>query len=228
MSNTVLIGPSEHLPALQKRDDLSEATAFADTDALRALDAITRDRPDMVAIEREFAATSRGAALIDRIKADPRLTACEIRVIAYDSDHAHVAPHVEGATPAAMPASTEAVPAAVPPLDQRGTRRAQRFKIVEGVEVRIDGKAVSLVNLSMIGAQVVSPMVLKPNQHTRFTLMDPPRHTRGRAAVAWASFEISKGVALYRAGLEFVDISQAALTRFIEANKAKPKGKRTV
>ena len=226
MSNTVLIGSSEHLPALQKRDGLNEATAFADTDALRALDAITRDRPDIVAIEREFATTSRGAALIDRINADPRLTACEIQVISFDSDNAHVAPpHVEGATPAAMPASMEAVPAAVLPLDQRGTRREPRFKIVEGVEVRIDGKAVSLVNLSTIGAQVISPMVLKPNQHTRFTLMDPPRLTRGRAAVAWASFEIPKGVALYRAGLEFVDVNQAALTRFIKANKAKPKGK---
>lgn len=227
MSTTVLIAPPEHLPALQERDDLRAAITFADTDALRALDAITRERPDMVAIEREFAATSRGAALIDRIKADPRLTACEIRVVAYDSDYARVSPprvkdagDLPAAT-AATPVGTPAAPAAVAPLDQRGTRRAPRFKIVEGVEVRIDGNVASLVDLSTIGAQVVSPIILKPNQYVRFTLVDPPRHTRCRAAIAWASFEIPKGVALYRAGLELFDANQAALTRFIEAHKAK-------
>ena len=41
----------------------------------------------MVALERLFAATPRGAALINRIKADPALGDTEIRVIAHDSDY---------------------------------------------------------------------------------------------------------------------------------------------
>ena len=158
VSTTVLIGPPEHLPALQERHHLGKTDAFADTDALRALDTITRERPKMVAIERGFAATSRGTALIERVKADPRLTACEIRVVAYDSDYARVSPtHVKeagdlAAATAATPVGTHAVPPAVAPLDQRGTRRAPRFKIVAGVVVRFNGIAASLVNLSMIGA----------------------------------------------------------------------------
>ncbi len=181
----------------------------------------------MLAIQREIAATSSAPAHIQRIKAHPPLTASEIRVQEYDSDYARVSPtHVKeagdlAAATAATPVGTHAVPPAVAPLDQRGTRRAPRFKIVAGVEVRIDGNAASLVNLSTIGAQVVSPVILKPNQHVRFTFVDPPRHTRCRAAIAWASFEIPKGVALYRAGLELFDANQAALTRFIEAHKAK-------
>ena len=85
MPATVLIASPEHLPALQEREDLDGAQVFSDVDALRALDVITRQRPAVVALERLFAATSRGAALINRIKADPSLSGCEIRIVAHDT-----------------------------------------------------------------------------------------------------------------------------------------------
>jgi hypothetical protein len=225
VSATVLIASPEHLPALKERDDLGETIAFADTDALRALDVITRQRPAVVALERVFAATSRGAALINRIKADPALTACEIRIVAHDSSYARVSPRRAGeAGPSAGPATpalavAEAPPPAAAPVDQRGTRRAPRFRIVDGVEVQIDGNSASLVDLSLVGAHVVSATILKPNQRVRFTLADPARPMRFSAAVAWAFFEIPKGTARYRAGIEFFDADPAAVTRFIEANK---------
>ena len=221
---TILIAPPERLPALQKRDDLRKAIAFADTDALRALEVIARRRPGVVAIEREFAAASRGAALIERIKADPALTACEIRVVAHDSDDTLVSPpraEKAGAVPttAAPDPAIAKAPPVVAPLDQRGTRRAPRFNIVDGVEAQIDSRTTTLVNLSVIGAQVVSPTVLKPNQRVRFTLGSTAQPIRCRAVVAWASFEIPKGASHYRAGLELSDADQASLTSFIEANK---------
>ena len=232
MPPTVLIASPEHLPALKGRDDLGETLAFADTDALKALDVITRQRPGVVALERGFAATSRGAALINRIKADPALTDCEIRIVAHDSNYARVsprrageaAPAAESAPPAAGPpaAGVAVVEAPTPiaaPLDQRGTRRAPRFSIVDGVEVQIDGNAAALVNLSVVGAQVVSPTILKPNQRVRVSIADGKRPTRCSAAVAWASFEIPKGVPRYRAGIEFFDADQEAMARFIEAKK---------
>ncbi len=178
-----------------------------------------------MAIERGFAGTSRGAALIERVKADPRLTACEIRVVAYDSDYARVSPRSEeqaSSVPAAVapgPAVVEAVPPAVAPLDQRGTRRAQRVRIADGVEVQIDGNKASLVELSPVGAQVISPTILRPNQRVRFTLAGPTKPTRCRAAVAWASLEMPQGVPRYRAGIELFDADQATITRFIQANK---------
>jgi hypothetical protein len=225
VSATVLIASPEHLPALKEREDLGETIAFADTDALRALDVITRQRPKVVALERVFAATSRGAALINRIKADPALTACEIRIVAHDSSYARVSPRrAEEAGPspgAAAPALAvaETSSPAVAPLDQRGTRRAPRFNIVDGVDVQIDGNPASLVNLSLVGAQVISPTILKPNQRVRLTRADPTRPIRLNAVVAWASLEIPKGIPRYRAGIEFFDADQEAMTRFIEANK---------
>lgn len=199
------------------------ATTFSDTEALRALDVITRQRPDVVALERLFAATSRGTALINRIKADPSLTACEIRIVAHDGDFARGAPRrpgdAAGGGGTATAAVAEASRPAAAPLDQRGTRRAPRFRMVDGVEVQIDGNPAALVDLSLVGAQVVSSTILKPNQRIRIMIPNGAPPVRVTAAVAWASFEIPKGGARYRAGVEFFDADQAVLARFIETHK---------
>lgn len=223
MSATVLIASPEHLPALKERDDLGGALAFSDAEALRALDVITRQRPGVVVIERLFAATSRGAALINRIKADPALAGCEIRIVAHDSAYSRVSPRRPGASSSGaapdLAVAAAPPPAAAAPLDQRGTRRAPRFQIVESVEVQIDGNPAMLVDLSLVGAQVISPTILKPNQRLRMSLSNSARSMRFSAAVAWASFEIPKEGPRYRAGIEFFDPDQAAVTRFIDTHK---------
>jgi len=83
-SCAVVIGAPEHLDALRKRvDGESEVLAFPDREVTKALEAITTRRAGVVVLERLFAATSRGAALINRIKADPDLTFAEIRIVAH-------------------------------------------------------------------------------------------------------------------------------------------------
>lgn len=237
MSSTVLIAAAEHLPALLDRLDMVGAEPFAHTDARRALDTITTQHPGVVAIERGFAATSRGAALINRIKADPALAGCEIRVLAHDAPH--IRPHARAAyaPPPAVPAPVaDAVPAAaaprpapapapverpgpIVPAEFRGTRRVPRVTAVDDVEVLVDGNPATLVNVSALGAQVVSASVLKPNQRVRLWLHDPTRPIRFSGSVAWAAFEIPKSGPRYRAGIEFVDASPDVLTRYIDANK---------
>jgi hypothetical protein len=174
-----------------------------------------------------FAATSRGAALINRIKADPSLNGCEIRIVAHDSDYARVSPRrttepASGSAPASAVAVAEApAPAAAPPLDQRGTRRAPRVPMVDGVDMQVDGNPASIIDLSPLGAQVVSSTILKPNQRVRVSLPNGQRLARISAAVAWASFEIPKGGPRYRAGIEFFDADQNAVTKLIEKKKKK-------
>lgn len=211
MPDTVLVAAPEYLPALQEQGDLGDALAFSDADALKALEAITRDRPKVIALEKQFAATSRGAALIKRIKADPKLRKCEIRIISHEGDSEEVE-QPEPPSPAA-----EAAPPAK--LDQRGTRRAPRVKIVDGVEVLIDGSPAVLIDLSVVGAQVVSPTILRPNQRVRMILPDEERPIRCVAGVAWAAFEMPKTGPRYRAGIEFFDAESGNLDRFIEQNK---------
>ena len=217
-SCAVLIGSADVLPALRERasDLTGELLAFTDADALIALEVITKRRPPVVALEREFAGTPRGMALINRLKADPALEHVEIRVIAHDSDYSRVHPRT---APPSSPAGSSHAPAAAavhaPPLDQRGTRRAPRIRIAGHVDVLVDGNIATLIDLSIIGAQVVSPTVLKPNQRVRMALNDDLGNVRFNAAVAWASFEIppSSGPR-YRAGLAFVDADAHAVEAF--------------
>jgi hypothetical protein len=208
VSDTVIVAAPEHLPALQEQGDFGEALAFTDADALKALEAITRDRPKIIALERQFAATSRGAALIKRIKADPKLKKCEIRIVSQEGTDA---------APSAEPPVSPETPTVQ--LDYRGTRRAPRVKVVEGIEVLIDGSPAALVDLSVAGAQVLSPTILRPNQRVRMILPDDERPIRCVAGVAWAAFEMPKSGPRYRAGIEFFDAETGDLDRFIELNK---------
>ena len=223
---TVLIAAPDLLPGLTQRtrETNTELLTFSDTDALRALDVITKRRPRVVALERLFAATPRGAALISRIKADPTLTDSEIRVVSHDSDWVRVSPPKPAGAAGGGPAG--AVPATVvagpePVLDQRGTRRAPRFKMTGSIDLVVDGNQVTLVDLSIVGAQVLAASALKPNQRVRVALFDPAGSVRFNAAVAWARFEIPTGSGpRYRAGLEFVDADASAVDAFCARHKA--------
>ena len=213
-SCTVLIAAPDLLPALRQRTEggADEVLAFTDTDALRALETITRRRPAVVTLERLFAATARGKALINRIKADPSLTASEIRVVSRDADHMTVSSNSGGTTVAV--ATT---------LDLRGTRRAPRFKVAGGVEVLVDGAGARLVDLSAVGAQVLTPATLKPNQRVRMALADQVGTLRFNAVVAWASFEMPVlNGPRYRAGIDFLDGDAAAVSAYCARHKEGP------
>jgi hypothetical protein len=204
----VLIGAFDLLPGLKERAGTinGEVLTFADADALSALETITKRRPGVVALERMFAVTPRGAALINRIKADPSLRHSEIRVLAHDSDYQRVVPR----TP----------PPTAPSLDQRGTRRAPRFKMAANVMAQVDGKSASVIDLSTVGAQIVSPAVLKPNQKIAVVLQDDMTTIRFTASVVWTSFEIPPNSGpRYRAGLDFPDADADAIAAFCERHK---------
>lgn len=209
MPDTVIVAAPEYLPALQEQGDFGDALAFTDADALKALEAITRDKPKVIALEKQFSATSRGAALIKRIKADPKLRKCEIRIVSHEGDPEEVQPD----------STSHIVEVAAVKLDQRGTRRAPRVRIVDGVEVLIDGSPATLIDLSVAGAQVISVTILRPNQRVRMILPDEERPIRCVAGVAWAAFEMPKSGPRYRAGIEFFDAESGNLDRFIEQNK---------
>ena len=106
----MLIAPTNLLSQFTQRAALPDADVlgFADTDVLRALEAITARKPRLVALERLFAATPRGAALINRIKADPSLMQTEIKVLSHDSDYSRVLPRVPAnAMPSGRPVEAD-------------------------------------------------------------------------------------------------------------------------
>jgi hypothetical protein len=221
---TVVIGDERHLDALRERAGSdAQVLTFNETEAVGALEAIMLYRPQVVRLERLFAASTRGAALINRIKLDPALTYAEIHIVSPDGEYSRVSsrritPRTVGPARASV-AAAEAEAEAAPQLDWRGTRRAPRFRMVPGTEAQVDGAASLLVDLSSMGAQVVGKAPLKPNQRVRITLADHAGVVRVSAAVAWASFEIPKGVTHYRAGIEFKDTKAPAVDAFTERHK---------
>jgi PilZ domain-containing protein len=212
---TVIVGPTDTLPALKERAAAAglagEILSFSDSSTPVALETITKRKPGVIALERSFAATPRGAALITRLKADATLKDSEIRVIAHDSEAARVVPRPPiGGGPAGAAA-----------LDQRGTRRAPRFKMKGKVDATIDGKPVTVADLSTVGACVVSPTVLKPNQKIKMALTDDSGKIPFNADIAWSSFEIPPNSSpRYRVGVNFQDADAGEVEAFCGRHKA--------
>ena len=257
----VIIAALNLTPSLRERvagegsgaaDDL---LSFADTEPIQALQTILEQKPRLIVLERLFAATPRGAALINRIKTDPQVSQAEIRVMSHTGDYTRVVSRGAAAEAVVEPAKssghggsgsaaavevevvaeeegeggTDDAPATgdaaapEPPrqLDWHGTRRAARYRIRQGVEIQLDGNPASLVDLSVMGAQVISATILRPNQRVRISVTTDDFVMRFRGAVAWAKFELPKPTEppRYRAGVEFNDADSAAMDEYCAKHK---------
>ena len=215
----------------QRLSGEGELITFSDTEPIQALQAILEQPPRLIVLERLFAATPRGAALINRIKTDPQLGQSEVRVMSHSGNYmrqvsrpapaaASVTAAVEAGGPGVAVASP-ATPAEAPeqaarPLDWHGTRRAPRFRVKKGAEIQLDGNPAAVVDVSTVGAQVLSGTILRPNQKVRVTIPNDDTLVRCRGTIAWARFELPKASAppVYRAGVEFLDAEAAAVDHF--------------
>jgi hypothetical protein len=236
-ASALVIAAHNLMPALRERVEVEgDVLTYPDTEPIQALQTIMEQRPDLVVLERLFAATPRGAALINRIKSDPQLAHVEVRVMSHTGDYSRqvVKPSVTNPTPApshhagdaaieiesrSAPVATEEVPRS---LDWHGTRRAPRFRIRAGIEMQLDGNPASVIDLSTVGAQVISPTVLRPNQKVRINLPNDDFVLRFRGAIAWAKFELPQPPAKapqYRAGIEFVDGDAKAIDSIIAKSR---------
>jgi hypothetical protein len=234
----VVIAAANLMASLRERlEEEGDLLTFADTEPIQALQAILEHVPSLIVLERLFAATPRGAALINRIKTDAQLGACEVRVMSHSGDYtrqvakpSRTEPPAPPVVPAAAPSHAHAPATAVAaaphtetkrPLDWHGTRRAPRFRAKSGLEIQLDGNPASVVDLSTVGVQVLSATILRPNQKVRVSITNDEFVMRFRGAIAWAKFELPKpgGAPRYRAGVEFADADAAAMEDFCRKNK---------
>ena len=216
---TVVIAPEGLLrPLVARLESLSgEIVTCSDSDIAHAIAVVLERRPQRVALERLFAATSRGAALLGRLKSDPSLADVEFRIVSHDSDYWRVSPRRAPAK--AEPPAPEVAERA--PLDRLGTRRQSRTVIQEGVDILVDGLPARLVDLSTLGAQVISASVLRPSQRVRVSMVDHRDTVRCAATVVWARFELSgtEPGPRYRAGLEFSAPDTQAVAEYAERHR---------
>ena len=99
-------------------------------------------------------------------------------------DHAMLRLTTKRAAPARPAAPHEAQPAAYSPA-----RQARRLKVQKGIDVTLDGAESSLVDLSSIGAQILSPLAMPPNRMVKMTLRTKDAALACKGRVMWARFE---------------------------------------
>ena len=195
------------LPAAQEGGLLT----FTDADIQRAVETIVETRPSAVALERRFAASARGGALVNRIRLDPELRDIAIQVVVVGG----TAEDVETLPPHAIIPSSAGRSEELPPADYRGTRHVRRTEFDLGVLLKVDGDPATVVDMSPLGMQVLVVNPLRPYQRVR-VVAAPSRPTlRCEATVVWAHYELHDGPGgYYRAGLSFVDADPDAVAAF--------------
>jgi hypothetical protein len=95
------------------------------------------------------------------------------------------------------------------------TRRACRFQVLESLNAVVENGQANLVNVSILGAQVLSRPSLRPTPKVTIVLPDSDDVVRLTAHVAWSTFEqVQPGTQPHRAGMEFTDAAQEILERY--------------
>ena len=220
--STVFVASSSVLAAWSERSSVSnDVVALDEADTQGVVDVVARRRPKVVVLERRFLMTSKGAALVHRLRHDEDLPRVEIRVLPTEHAVTLTTSHSPGVTsPAAFVTLAQPITGPV--------RRAVRVPMPEGVLAQVNGVPAALVDLSTLGAQVISTRALKPNQSVRLQLADERgRLVRARAGVAWAAFELPPGAPpRYRAGMEFQDADPDAIEAFYERLASSPPRRR--
>ncbi|RPJ78369.1 MAG: hypothetical protein EHM13_14725 [Acidobacteria bacterium] len=181
-------------PLIERGELQGEVLTFGVSEPLRALETITTRHPEMILLDHKFAASERGLAFIEGIQADPKLEGSAVLLVLDDGTVSRY-------------------------TTLHPDRRAPRIRIAAGRQLVVDGKDADLVDLSVLGAQVVSVTALRPGKAVRVVLRDDSDEVKMNAEIAWARYEISKKP-YYRAGIMFKDPDPAAVLRYCTRNAA--------
>jgi hypothetical protein len=177
---------------------------------------IQMNHPKVIAVEAVFAETPPGQEFLARIES-LAIRGSAIQLVVRTQGRWTMVPYTGQAVAAAvsteMPVTVDRLAAVAAQMKGANTRRASRFKILESLNAIVENGQATLVNISILGAQVVSQPSLKPTQNVKIILPDADEMLRLTAHVAWATYEqIQPGSApYYRAGMEFTDAAQEIL-----------------
>jgi hypothetical protein len=168
---------------------------FDASEIIPPVNAVSARAQMLLVVERVFGEIPAGIEFLDRFR-DANATA-EIRVLNNDP----------GGTPSVLQQAVThpahlTLRSASQPIGRVTGRRALRVQMPAHAAAVINGMSVKLVNVSPLGAQVISPAVLRPGERVSARL---PGNPRLHGTVVWCAFELSAETHKpeYRAGLSF-------------------------
>jgi hypothetical protein len=198
---TVLVADPPRMASL--RDELhlpGRVLRFSSSNLASVFESIRANQPGILAIDAQFLDTAPGKAFVDRV-GGLAVPAMEVRLVARQNGAWTTRP------------LSEPAPAAGVDLKSIGlnTRRAPRFLVLDPMQAAVNAREASLIDLSILGAQVLSEPILKPNQKIKIALPDAGETFHVTANIKWSLFEKPKHAVdpYYRAGVEFLEASPA-------------------
>jgi hypothetical protein len=211
----IIIADAVRLRAIRQESPLSgRVLYFSDSNLISALESVRAHKPRILAVESTFAQTGEGRAFIEQLRPSS-IPGCELHLISML--HGQWITTLATSASDASAVATAATAKAAPPVAAVNTRRVPRFSLLDARAAVVDGKQTSLVDMSVLGAQVVSQPVLKPNQRLKISLPDEGDEILElTCCVAWARFERPDFATLprYRAGMEFTDAAAQSLEEY--------------
>jgi hypothetical protein len=223
MASDITILVTDATQALSVRAGLSlsgRVKCFTPGSLFAAQESIQMHHPRLIAVEAEFAQTPAGQEFLTRIE---RLAIRDsaIQLVVRGQGKWATTPYVGQLATAESQAAAGGErgvavvprPSSAAPTKGANTRRASRFKILETLDAVVENGQATLVNISILGAQVVSQPALNPTQKVKIALPDADETVRLTAQVAWATYEQSQPgkPPHYRAGMEFTDAAKEIL-----------------
>lgn len=231
---SIVIADATRLPAMRASLELpGRVMHFAATSLGSAIESMRAYRPKLVAIDAIFAETSSGTAFIERVEG-LRIAGCTIQLVVEreedrwvtmprgavslgtQSQKAAGATNQPGLVAPSPSLSVAKTVAAAVPVEAVNTRRAPRFAVRGSLEAVVESGLATLVDISVLGAQVVSLAAIRPRQKINIALPDTDDQLNVLALVAWSMFEKppSQSEPHYRVGLEFTGAAQQALEAY--------------
>lgn len=94
-------------------------------------------------------------------------------------------------------------------------RTTLRLRMSDPYEVLVDGGPSRLVDISTLGAQILCPRAMRPNQQVRLVLPHDGQQVLCQGQIVWARLELAAGAPCYRAGLRFTSVATEAIEAFM-------------
>src|SRR4051812_7260880 len=177
-------------------------------------ESIRANQPGLLIIDSVFLQTPAGHGFVERIQqlALPKLV---LQGAVFDRGRWMMAP-IDAPPPApAVPQNQRVVAVRDTGLE---TRRVPRFLVQDISEAMAEGTSIRVVNLSVLGAQIISQPVMRPSQKLKVGLPDASTTLHLTASVAWSVFEKqpTEPAPHFRVGMEFSDAAKEALEDYLK------------
>lgn len=198
--STFIVARVELATVLQDQFSFDPAVfVFSAAEARQALSMVIDGATPVIALDRHFVTSRSGTQFLCDVRA--LCPTAEVRILTEEERDVPVLLHT-------MMDETgrHAVFAGSHPLVGE-VRRAPRFPVATSLEAVVNGEPAGLVNVSVNGAQLLSPRILKPTQYVRLTLPDEADAIKAEGEIAWSMFERSRdtGKTCFRAGVALRD-----------------------